>query len=395
MFDYVVIGAGIVGLATARRLLERSPNCSVAIVEKENTVATHQTGKNSGVIHAGVYYAPGSMKAKFCRAGVQATIDYARAHNVLVEQCGKMLVATSAVEVERMAQLHERCQSNNLPVEKLSASVLTEREPNIVGKGALFVPATGIVDYVALSHAMAAEILEKSCEIYFGSAVRRISERSTEVVVETSDRTLHAKYLVVCGGLQADRLARMAGIEVDFAIIPFRGEYYRLAPEHDKIINHLIYPIPDPDLPFLGVHLTKMVEGYVTVGPNAVLGLAREGYMKSAINLRDLIDMAKFPGFWRVLQDNWSSGTVEMLNSLSKKRYLKLCRRYAPSLKVNDLRPHPTGIRAQAVMHNGTLLHDFLIKRSSRTIHVCNAPSPAATSAIPIAEYLVKGVPEV
>ena len=394
MFDYVVIGAGIVGLATARRLLERSPLCSVAIVEKENAVATHQTGNNSGVIHAGVYYAPGSMKAEFCRAGVQATINYARTHNVAVEQCGKMLVATSALEVERMALLHERCQSNDLPVEKLSASALTEREPNIEGKGALFVPTTGIVDYVALSYAMAAEIIEKGGEIYFGSAVRSISERNTEVVVETSDRTLHAKYLVVCGGLQADRLAKMAGIEVDFAIIPFRGEYYRLAPEHDKIINHLIYPIPDPDLPFLGVHLTKMIEGYVTVGPNAVLGLAREGYMKSDINPRDLIDMAKFPGFWRVLRNNWSSGVAEMLNSLSKKRYLKLCRRYAPSLKVNDLRPHPTGIRAQAVMHKGTLLHDFLIKRSARTIHVCNAPSPAATSAIPIAEYLVKGVPE-
>ena len=394
MFDYVVIGAGIVGLATARRLLERSPLCSVAIVEKENAVATHQTGNNSGVIHAGVYYAPGSMKAEFCRAGVQATINYARTHNVAIEQCGKMLVATSALEVERMALLHERCQSNDLPVEKLSASALTEREPNIEGKGALFVPTTGIVDYVALSYAMAAEIIEKGGEIYFGSAVRSISERNMEVVVETSDRTLHAKYLVVCGGLQADRLARMAGIEVDFAIIPFRGEYYRLAPEHDKIINHLIYPIPDPDLPFLGVHLTKMVEGYVTVGPNAVLGLAREGYMKSDINPRDLIDMAKFPGFWRVLRNNWSSGVAEMLNSLSKKRYLKLCRRYAPSLKVNDLRPHPTGIRAQAVMHDGTLLHDFLIKKSARTTHVCNAPSPAATSAIPIAEYLVKGVPE-
>ena len=388
MFDYIVVGGGIVGLATARALSLRKPSGKIVVIEKETAVARHQTGHNSGVIHAGVYYAPGSLKATLCRAGVDATLSYARANDVPVEQCGKMLVATSRIELERMAALRGRCAKNNLPVEALSAEALSEREPNITGLGALFVRTTGIVDYVALSRAMAREIETAGAVIELGARVCAIAERSDEVVVETDAATIKGRYLIVCAGLQADRMARMAGLDIDFAIVPFRGEYYRLAPKHDTIVKHLIYPIPDPDLPFLGVHLTRMVGGYVTVGPNAVLGFAREGYAKTALSARDLWDMARFPGFWRVMRGNLRSGIMEMRNSLSKRRYLELCRRYAPSLALNDLLPYPAGIRAQAVMRDGALQHDFLIERTRRTLHVCNAPSPAATSAMPIAEYL-------
>lgn len=390
VFDYIVVGAGIVGLATARELSHVFPGASIAVLEKEASPALHQTGHNSGVIHAGVYYAPGSMKAEFCRAGMEATIGYAKKRGVAYEQCGKMLVATSDLEVERMVALRERCRQNQLPVESLSSGELNEREPNIVGKGALFVSTTGIVDYVGIANAMVAEVKDRGGDFRFGSTVRSINETDHEVVIETDTETVRGQHLVVCAGLQADRLAQLAGIDIDFVIIPFRGEYYKLSEQHDSIVNHLIYPIPDPELPFLGVHLTKMIGGYVTVGPNAVLGLAREGYSKTELSPRDLYDMVRFPGFWKVMRDNLKSGITEMRNSFSKKRYLDLCRRYAPGLELVDLQPYPAGVRAQAVMRDGSLQHDFLIKRTRRSVHVCNAPSPAATSAMPIARHLVQ-----
>jgi L-2-hydroxyglutarate oxidase len=389
MRDVLVIGGGIVGLATAREVTRRMPGARVVVIEKEPSVARHQTGRNSGVIHAGVYYAPGSLKARFCRAGVDATLEFARLHQIPVEQCGKLLVATSPVELERMAALEERCRLNDMPVERLDAVALREREPNVAGLGALFVPTTGIVDYGAVCRAMAREVEAAGGEVVLGEAVRAIREGADRVTVETGARTLEARFLVACAGLQADRVARMAGLAPDFAIVPFRGEYYRLAPRHDRIVRHLIYPIPDPDLPFLGVHLTRMIDGYVTVGPNAVLGRAREGYGKGDLSLRDMAEMARFPGFWRVMRANLASGAAEMRNSLSRRRYLELCRRYAPGLELEDLLPHPAGIRAQAVMCDGTLAHDFLVRTTKRMLHVCNAPSPAATSAMPIARHLV------
>jgi L-2-hydroxyglutarate oxidase len=387
-YDVLVIGGGIVGLATARELNRRSPGLRVAVIEKEAGVGRHQTGHNSGVIHAGVYYAPGSLKARFCRAGVDATLEFARLHQIPVEQCGKLLVATSAIELERMAALEERCRRNGLPIERLGAAALRAREPNVAGLGALFTPVTGIVDYGAVARAMAREVEAAGGEVILGQAVRAIAEGADRVTVETDAATYAARALVACAGLQADRVARMAGLAPDFAIVPFRGEYYRLAPRHDGIVRHLIYPIPDPALPFLGVHLTRMAGGYVTVGPNAVLGLAREGYAKSAVSARDLAEMARFPGFWRVMRDNLRSGLGEMRDSLSKRRYLERCRRYAPGLELDDLLPYPAGIRAQAVMRDGTLAHDFLIRTTRRMLHVCNAPSPAATSAMPIAGHL-------
>ncbi|CAN0598492.1 unnamed protein product, partial [Ectocarpus sp. 12 AP-2014] len=293
-------------------------------------LAAHQSGHNSGVIHAGVYYAPGSLKAKFCRAGVDATIAFCTRHQIPFEQCGKLLVATTPIELERMDALEERCRGNGLDPERLSAEQLKEREPNITGFGALFVRVTGIVDYPAMARAMAKELQDAGGDVVLNSTVTGIAEGPDTVSVATSTGLYEARQLVVCGGLQADRLAKMAGVDVDFQIVPFRGEYYRLNARHNAIIKHLIYPIPDPDLPFLGVHLTRMIDGSVTVGPNAVLGFAREGYPKGSFDAGDVLSMLGFSGFWKVMGKNFGSGLTEFRNSLSKQRYLKLCQKYAP-----------------------------------------------------------------
>jgi L-2-hydroxyglutarate oxidase len=387
--DYLVIGGGIVGLSTAMQLAKVYPDSTVRVLEKEDRLAVHQTGHNSGVIHAGVYYAPGSLKAKFCRAGVEATIAFCTRHQIPFEQCGKLLVATTPIELERMDALEERCRANGLDPERLSADELKAREPNITGLGALFVRVTGIVDYPAMARAMAKDLEEAGGEVVLNCAVTGIAEGPDTVSVATSTGLYEARQLIVCGGLQADRLAKMAGVDVDFQIVPFRGEYYRLNARHNAIVKHLIYPIPDPDLPFLGVHLTRMIDGSVTVGPNAVLGFAREGYPKGSFNAGDVLSMLGFKGFWKVMGKNLGSGITEFRNSLSKRRYLKLCQKYAPGLTLEDLEPYPAGIRAQAVLKDGTLVHDFLIKQTPRTLHVCNAPSPAATSSLPIGEHLV------
>ncbi len=387
--DYLVIGGGIVGLSTAMQLARAYPDATVRVLEKEDRLAAHQSGHNSGVIHAGVYYAPGSLKAKFCRVGVDATIAFCTRHQISFEQCGKLLVATTPIELERMDALEERCRANGLDPERLSAGQLKEREPNITGLGALFVRVTGIVDYPAMARAMAKELQDAGGDVVLNSTVTGIAEGPDTVSVATSTGLYEARQLVMCGGLQADRLAKMAGVDVDFQIVPFRGEYYRLNARHNAIIKHLIYPIPDPDLPFLGVHLTRMIDGSVTVGPNAVLGFAREGYPKGSFDAGDVLSMLGFSGFWKVMGKNLRSGITEFRNSLSKQRYLKLCQKYAPGLTLDDLEPYPAGIRAQAVMQDGTLVHDFLIKQTPRTLHVCNAPSPAATSSLPIGDHLV------
>ena len=389
-YDYLVIGGGIVGASTAMQLGQAYPDARIGLIEKEPNLAAHQTGHNSGVIHAGVYYAPGSMKARFCRAGVDATVAFSRAHNIPVEQCGKMIVATDDNELGRMADLHDRATQNGLQITRLGADELSEREPNVRGVGALFVSVTGIANYPAITVAMGREVVAQGGDLHLGQTVRTITERADSVTVETDAGTYQTRQLVVCGGLQADRLARMAGLEADFAIVPFRGEYFRLAPRHDDIVRSLIYPVPDPSVPFLGVHLTRMIGGYVTVGPNAVLGLAREGYAKTDVSLRDMAAMAGYAGFWRVMAKNLGHGVGEMRNSLSRRRYLKLCQRYAPGLELDDLQPYPAGIRAQAVARDGTLVHDFLMKRTARMLHVCNAPSPAATSALPIGAHIVE-----
>jgi L-2-hydroxyglutarate oxidase len=389
-FDLVVIGGGIVGLSTAMQMTERFPGISVAVLEKESALARHQTGRNSGVIHAGVYYQPGSLKAQFCREGVEATTRFCGERGITYEQCGKLLVATEPAELPRMEALYERARTNGIDVERLDKAEVGRREPRIRGLAGLFVKTTGIVDYAQVAKAMAGVVAERGGSILTSSEVAHVEETPSGVTLDVGKDRIKARHVIAAAGLQADRIARLCGVDIDFRIVPFRGEYYRLGADKDRIVNHLIYPIPDPELPFLGVHLTRMIGGYVTVGPNAVLAFAREGYGFGSISLRDLREMATFSGFRRVIRDNLKSGALEMANSLLKSRYLALCRRYCPELELSDLSPYRSGVRAQAVLADGTMVHDFLIGETERTIHVLNAPSPAATSSIPIGRHITR-----
>ena len=387
-YDFCVVGGGIVGLATAMALLERHPGATLVLLEKEQALARHQTGHNSGVIHSGIYYAPGSLKAELCKRGERATKEFCSTHDIPFITCGKTLVATNALELERLEALVVRARENGIDAERLDEAELRRREPNVTGLGALFVPATAIVDYRAVCAAMASDISAAGAEIVLGVEVTAIRESPHDVVVRAGSRSWTAGRLVACAGLQSDRLARLAGLPVTHQIVPFRGEYYRLPSEKNDIIRSLIYPVPDPDLPFLGIHLTRMIDGSVTVGPNAVLGLAREGYAKLEVNMRDVAQYLLFPGLWRVLARYRRSVRAELTGSLFKSAYLQECRKYCPILTVADLLPYTAGIRAQAVTRDGTLVHDFLFLESERMLHVCNAPSPAATSAIPIGEMI-------
>jgi L-2-hydroxyglutarate oxidase len=389
MTDITIIGGGIIGIATALKMQQSWPGLSIELLEKEDGPAQHQTGRNSGVIHAGIYYEPGSLKAEFCRQGLAATIQFCKDHRVPYEQPGKLLVATNQVEMDRLGALEERARANGLDIRAVSSGELREREPNITGLGGLLSPTTGIADYVAMVEKMAELFKEQGGQITYGAEVADLNEDEQAVEISLlNGRTFQTRNLIACAGLMADRLAAMCGVANDFTIVPFKGEYFRLAPRHDQVVQHLIYPVPDPELPFLGIHLTRMIDGYVTVGPNAVLSFAREKYGKFGINLQDLGDMVRFPGFWKTIGANLSSGLEEMANSTFRRRYLQACQRYCPSLELQDLQPHPPGIRAQAVMRDGTLVHDFLVRNTARTIHICNAPSPAATSALPIARHI-------
>lgn len=387
--DVLVIGGGIVGVSTAMQLVQRHPNLSVLLLEKEDVLAAHQSSHNSGVIHAGVYYAPDSLKADFCRRGAAATYAFCKNFGLVTEQCGKLIVATSETEVARLIDLEARCRRNQLNPEFLDAKALKRIEPRIYGTSAIRVASSGIADYPAITRKMAELFETAGGKVLLGHRVDHLREEQGSVVAETATGTFRAGNAIVCGGLMADRLAKMCGIELDFRIIPFRGEYYRLPSSKNDIVSHLVYPVPDPAVPFLGVHLTRMIGGHVTVGPNAVLALAREGYGWSQISLPDLMEMTRFGGFWSMLRKNIRSGLGEARNSLWRRGYLELCRKYCPELSLDDLEPYPAGVRAQAVMADGTLMHDFLIRRSARSLHVCNAPSPAATSALPIGAYLV------
>jgi len=383
-----VIGGGIVGLATAYALLQERPGRGLVVLEQEAAPALHQTGHNSGVIHSGIYYAPGSLKARLCREGAAATKAFCAEAGIAVEICGKLLVATSPLELARMEKLFARAQENQIICERIDAAELHRREPHITGLGAIFVPATGIVDYKAVCQALVRRIEEAGGRLVTGARVTRIAEQPDAVEVEAAGTIYTTRRLVACAGLQADRIAALAGFARDFQIVPFRGEYFRLPPARNSIVNALIYPIPDPDLPFLGIHLTRMIDGGVTVGPNAVLGLAREKYPKFSVSGQDVQDMLGFPGFWRTMRANLKPGLVEMRNSLFNHYYLQACRKYCPELTLADLRPQEAGIRAQAVLRDGTLVQDFLLRKTARMVHVCNAPSPAATSALPIGRMI-------
>ncbi len=389
-YDFLVIGAGIVGLATAHRLAEVYAGARIAIVEKETAVAIHQSGHNSGVIHAGVYYAPGSLKARLCRAGLQATYAFCAAHGVPHRRCGKMIVATDTTELERLRALATRAVDNGLSLTWLDADAIAAREPEVKGVAALYVDETGIADYPRLCQALAGELQANGTELVLGAEVLAIDERRDEVVIETARGSWHGARLVVCGGLQSDRLARLAKLPIDFSVVPFRGDYYRLPAHRSTLVNTLIYPVPDPALPFLGVHLTLTADGGITLGPSAMLAFAREDYRAWAWHSRDAWQALSFPGTWRLLARFPRAGLAEVRHAASRQAYLRAAQRYCPNLTLDDLAAKSCGIRAQAVSRAGEMIHDFLFQTTARTVHVLNAPSPAATSAFPIAEAIVE-----
>ena len=388
-YDFVVIGAGIVGLSTAWQLKNAAPDAKILVVEKEAQPAMHQTGHNSGVVHAGVYYAAGSAKARMCKEGAQATKWFCNTYDIRLCECGKLLVATNQLENDRIEGLQERCNANGIAHEIIGPEELKALEPEITGLRAIRVPSTAITDYPGICRKLLELFVHAGGEARFGIAIEKITENAGSVELRHSEGAIDTRCVVACAGVQADRIVRSSGRKPSFAMVPFRGEYFRLPSEKNDIVKHLIYPIPDPALPFLGVHLTLMIDGSITVGPNAVLGFAREGYPKGSVNLRDVGDMVGNAGFWKLIGANISSGLSEMGNSLFRRRYLALCQKYCPQLTLADLEPYPAGIRAQAITPRGELIHDFVIEQTDRVLHVCNAPSPAATSALPIGRHIV------
>jgi L-2-hydroxyglutarate oxidase len=388
-YDAIVVGGGIVGMATARELSARLGTGRVLVLEKESGLARHQSGHNSGVIHAGVYYPPASLKATLCRAGLVATMAYCEEHAVPYETRGKLIVALNEDEVQRMRQLAERARTNGVLLDELTASELRAEEASVVGEAALLVHETGIADYPALTRAIGAEIERAGARVRCGETVMAIDEGRASVTVRTTAARYEAPLLVCCAGLWADRLIRMAGRTPDFRIVPFRGSYFRLGSRLNQLVRRLIYPVPDPSQPFLGVHVTPMIDGSITVGPNASVAPSREAYRWRDVDLRDALGMAAFPGFWRMLAKNAGSAANELLLTLSRRRYLRAVQAYCPSIRDHDLVAYPAGLRAQAVDRRGNLIDDFLIRKSARAVFVCNAPSPAATSAFPIAERIV------
>jgi L-2-hydroxyglutarate oxidase len=386
---YVVIGGGIVGLATAYRITQERPRAAVTVLEKEDQVAAHQTGHNSGVIHAGVYYKPGSLKARLSRAGSRSMVDFCAAHDIPVQICGKLIVATEESELPRLAALFDRATENGLPATKVTPEQALRHEPNVACVAGFHVASTGIVDFGLVCRTLAALVEKAGGEIRLGARVTGLRPAASAVAVETTSGSVHADYLINCAGLHSDRVARMAGFRPTAKIIPFRGEYYELRAQRRGLVNGLIYPVPDPRFPFLGVHLTKMIDGGVHAGPNAVLALAREGYSWGRINARDLGETLAYPGLWRLARRHLRYGLVEVRRSLSTRRFAASLARLVPALTPADLIPAGSGVRAQAIARDGTLVDDFLIARSHRQVHVLNAPSPAATSSLEIASHIL------
>lgn len=386
----VVVGAGIVGLAVARELLIRRPGDPVVVLEKEPQVGQHQTGHNSGVVHAGVYYPPGSLKATLCRRGVGLLREYVAEHGIAYRELGKVIVATDATEETRLRDLFHRAQANGVPdVDLLGPQGLRDREPHVTGRAALLSPRTAVVDFGQVARCLADDVVRLGGEIRLATPVKGIEQRGDAVVLRTSGPDVVAGQVILCAGLHVDRLAKLAGGDPSPQILPFRGEYFRLVPQRSSLVRGLVYPVPDPRYPFLGVHLTRRVDDSVDVGPNAVLALAREGYRRSDLRLRDLFDTLTYPGFLRLAGRHWRTGVQEVLGSLVKHRFVAAARRYVPELTAADLVRAPAGVRAQAVDRHGALVDDFRIEVLGRVVAVRNAPSPAATSSLAIAEYVV------
>lgn len=387
-FDVIVVGGGIVGLATARALaVEHRRRCLV--LEAEERLAFHQTGHNSGVVHSGLYYKPGSLKARLCAEGREAIFRLAEEKGIAHERCGKVVVAVAERELPRLDELERRGRENGLTgIVRLDVHGLREHEPHAAGLAGLFVPETGIVDYVAVAGALAAEIRAAGSEVRTGAAVTAIRRAGRAVEVEAGGERFAAEFLAGCAGLASDRVARLAGLDPQVRIVPFRGDYYELVPEARRLVRHLIYPVPDPDLPFLGVHFTRRVDGTIEAGPNAVLAWKREGYSRSSFSLRDAASTLAFPGFWRMAPHYAGIGLAEYRRAWSRGLFVRSLQKLVPAIAADDVRPAGCGVRAQAMDRSGKLLDDFAFAEDEKQLHVLNAPSPAATASIAIGRFI-------
>ncbi|MEH7342461.1 L-2-hydroxyglutarate oxidase [Bacillus sp. JJ1532] len=394
MYDFAVVGGGIVGLSTGMALYKRFPNAKVAIIEKESVVADHQTGHNSGVIHSGIYYKPNSFKARFARQGSKSMTEFCQTHEIDHDICGKVIVATKQEELPLLENLYKRGLQNELAIQKISVDELKEIEPHVNGLAAIRVPQAGIVNYRQVSEKFAKIIQKHGGEIHLNTKVEKMHEESDQVVIETNRGTYRAGMVINCAGLHSDRVAAAAGYKTDMKILPFRGEYFKLKPEKRYLVKHLIYPVPNPKFPFLGVHFTRMISGEVDAGPNAVLSFKREGYKKTDFNAKDLMESLCFPGLWKMASKFAKEGFDEYVRSFSKKQFTKSLQELIPEIQEDDLIPAPAGVRAQALRSDGSMVDDFHIIVGKRTIHVCNAPSPAATASIEIGKEVVNRIPE-
>lgn len=390
-YDVAIIGGGVLGLSSAMHLLKTHPQIKLTVIEKGADVAGQQTGHNSGVIHSGIYYRPGSLKAQFCVNGRTSMVEFAQQHDIPYDRCGKLIIANRPEELPRLETLFERGQANGVEgLEMVGPERVAEIEPHVTAIKALWSPATAIVDFSEVTRQYARQVTESGGLVELNTRVTGITTRTDGVVVQTNRGERQAKHLINCAGLHADRIASMMGVDHDLQIVPFRGEYYTLKKDREDLVRGLIYPVPDPDLPFLGVHFTRNVKGYVEAGPNAVLATAREGYRKRDFNFGDFTETLRFPGFWRVAAREWRTGINEVNRSLRKSVFTRDLQKMIPEVEADDLTTGGAGVRAQAVRRDGTLLDDFAIEQTQQAVHVLNAPSPGATSSLEIGKHIAR-----
>ncbi len=391
IYDFIIAGAGIVGLSTAYKLSKEFPDSSILVLEKEKKVAAHQTGHNSGVIHSGIYYKPGSYKARNCLDGRHQMVAFCKENNINHEICGKVIVATNEEEIPRLISIYKRGLENNIEdIRLIDEKELHEIEPFSAGVRAVHVPCAGIVDFPAVCESLSQKLTEAGQEVRFSSPVKHIGHTNGCLTIHSTTQQFKTKHFINCTGLHSDRVAQSAGLRPNVKIVPFRGEYYELTEESQHRVKGLIYPLPNPEFPFLGVHFTKMARGGVECGPNAVFAFKREGYKKTSFDMADAIDTASYPGFWKMAGKHWKMGLDEMYRSISKKGFLKNLQKLIPSINENDLKVSPSGVRAMALLPNGEILDDFYFETTEREIHVLNAPSPAATAGLAIGDEIVK-----
>lgn len=391
--DFIIAGAGIVGLSTAYKLSIKYPSSSIIVLEKESGPAAHQTGRNSGVIHSGIYYKPGSYKAKNCIDGRHQLVEFCRNHNIPHDICGKVIVATDEAELPRLEAIYNRGLENKIEgIELIGQHRLNQIEPFVNGIKAIHVPCAGIVDYKSVCLSLSAMVQSPQNKVLFNRKITGIFDNNGHIRVDTDSETFHAGTFINCAGLQSDLVAKSAGINPGIQIVPFRGEYYELTPSAQHKVNGLIYPLPNPDFPFLGVHFTRMAAGGVECGPNAVFAFNREGYEKYSFNLRDTIETVNFPGFWILARKHWRRGLDEYYRSFSKKAFLQNLQKLIPSISMGDITPSPAGVRAMALQPDGEILDDFRIERTENQVHVLNAPSPAATAGLAIGDEIVNQI---